>query len=116
MMSVAMLILLGTAWALWNLYGKVQRLDALIEQWEDTLATLQQVEQGAAAGKAGSGLRVIIEITDAVELAKRYHWAGSAGALAPNVLKKTIQGRVLKETQKAMLEGGHDAEVKVIVL
>jgi hypothetical protein len=32
------------------------------------------------------------------------------------VLKKTIQGRVLKETQKAMLEGGHDAEVKVIVL
>ena len=59
---------------------------------------------------------MIIEITDAVGLAKSYHWAGGAGALAPAVLKKAMQSRVLEETNKAMQEGGHEADVKVIVL
>lgn len=116
MIIVAILILLGNGWALWNLHAKVQRLDALIEQWEHTLATLQQAEQATAPSAPVRNMRLIIEIADAVELAKRYHWAGSAGALAPNVLKNTIQGRVLRETQKAIQEGGHDADVKVIVL
>lgn len=117
---ISLIMLAALAWGLWNLHQKVQRLDALIERWDDTLATLGEGEVVERApdslDAATTDMRVIIEITDAVSLARRYHWAGGAGALAPNVLKKTMQTRVLEETRKAIQEGGHQADVKVIVL
>jgi hypothetical protein len=124
MIILCIALLLGIAWGLWNLYQKVQRLDMLIEAWEETLAILRLEENPPANlpdGPVGlppsdNDLRVTIQITDAVGLAKRYHWAGGAGALAPNVLKKAMQGRILEETRKAMQEGGHEADLKVIVL
>ena len=124
MIIAAILLLVGLAWGLWNLYQQVLRLDDVIEQWEDTLATLRSIDdpETSADGpklkisEGAAGLRIIVEITDAVGLAKRYHWAGGAGALAPSVLKKTMQKRVLKEVANNMDEGGHIADVKVIVL
>ena len=118
------LLLLATVWGLWNLHQNLQRLDALVDEWSETLTLLRNAdgEQTNPSGKApgvppeSSELRVIIQITDAVGLAKRYHWAGSAGALAPNVLKKTMQSKVLEQTEASMQEGGHEADVKVIVL
>ena len=116
----AILLLMGTLWALWNMHQNIQRLDDLIDQWSETLtqlnASADDTDSPTSAGTANDDLQVIIKINDAVGLAKRYHWAGSAGALAPNVLKKTMQTRVLEQTQAAMQEGGHEADVKVIVL
>ena len=121
MNALILVILCATIWGLWNLFEKIKRLDALIEQWEETLATLHGDHEVSAVGapvsrEGASLLRVIIEITDAVGLAKSYHWAGGAGALAPAVMKKALHGRVLEETQKKMQEGGIDADLKVIVL
>jgi len=124
MTILAIVLLLATAWGLWNLHQNLQRLDALVDEWSETLTLLRNAdgEQTNPSGKApgvppeSSELRVIIQITDAVGLAKRYHWAGSAGALAPNVLKKTMQSKVLEQTEASMQEGGHEADVKVIVL
>ena len=124
MTILAIILLLIVAWGLWNLHQNLQRLDALVDEWNDTLTVLRSTggEQANPAGKApgvspeSSELRVVIQITDAVGLAKRYHWAGSAGALAPNVLKKAMQSKVLEQTQASMQEGGHEADVKVIVL
>lgn len=117
-------LLLIVSWGLWNLRQSVQRLDALTDQWNQTLTQLRNADDeatnpaGLAPGLAenASELQVTIQINDAVGLAKRYHWAGSAGALAPNVLKKAMESRVLEQTEAAMQEGGHEADVKVIVL
>ena len=121
MIILALILLVGTAWGLWNLYQKVKRLDTLIEQWEETLATLQSdldvSTVGRPAGQEGSSnIRLILEITDAVSLAKKYHWAGAIGALAPAILKKTLQAKVYETTQQQIEEGGYEVDLKVIVL
>jgi hypothetical protein len=121
MIILALILLLGTTWGLWNLYQKVKRLDTLIELWEETLTTIQDDHDvstvGKPAGQEGSSnIRLILEITDAVSLAKKYHWAGGIGALAPAILKKTLQTKVLERTQAQIEEGGYDVDVKVIVL
>lgn len=124
MITLTIILLLGIAWTLWNLHQSVHRLDALIEQWEETLAILRSEEISSVSRQSGSenslpegsGLRVIIQITDAVGLARRFHWAGGAGALAPNVLKKIMHDRVLEETRQSMQVEGYPADVKVIVL
>jgi hypothetical protein len=121
MLILTWLMLLGVGWVLWNLRQEIGRLDDLIEQWQDTLIRVKQLDEAdgilpADASANQQPLRVIVEISDAVELASRYHWAGSAGAMAPAVLKKVMQDKVLEQIQQNMQEGGHEADVRVIVL
>ena len=121
MLIITWLLLCAIGWVLWNVHREVVRLDDLIEQWQETLVKVKQLDgpdgllvtDGSASTQP---LRVIVEISDAVELASRYHWAGGAGALAPAVLKKVMQDKVLEQIEQSMQEGGHDADVRVIVL
>jgi small neutral amino acid transporter SnatA (MarC family) len=41
MLIVAIVLLLATAWGLWNLYAQVQRFSELVGRCEETLAQLQ---------------------------------------------------------------------------
>ena len=121
MLVITWLLLGAIAWALWNVHREVGRLDELIARWQETLVQVKQLDDPEGLSVAdgpngGQALRVIVEISDAVELASRYHWAGSAGAMAPAVLKKVMQDKVLEQIQQSMREGGHEAEVRVIVL
>lgn len=126
MLMVIAVLLLALGWTVWNLYQQAERLELLMTRNEEITHRLRPEQQAgsgagtpsdAAAPAGGNCLRVIIEITDAVELAKRHSKAGgAAGAVAPNVLKKAMYGRVLEETTKSLEEAGQEAEVKVIVL
>ena len=121
MLIVTWLILLGMGWILWNFHQEIGRLDDLVAQWQETLIKVKQLDQAdeilpADPSTGQQPLRVIVEISDAVELASRYHWAGGAGAMAPAVLKKVMQDKVLEQIQQSMQEGGHEADVRVLVL
>ena len=120
MLYLMWLLLLALAWGLWNLYQKLHRLDALIAQWQETLAAVRGLDEpGAAVAAPGpdqNHIRVTVEISNALEVAKRYHWAGGAGAMAPAVLKKVMQDRIYERIGQSLREGGHDADLRVIVL
>lgn len=117
-----LLVLTGATWWLWNLHGQVGRLDDLLHRCRDSLRQLLPEDDAEAPSPSvveepQPPIRVIIQITDAIRLAKRHSAVGGlAGAIAPNVLKKAMHAEVLKQTNKALLEGGYDAEVRVIVL
>ena len=121
MLVITWLLLCAIVWALWNVHREVGRLDDLITQWQETLVKVKQLDDPEGLSVIGASsdtqaLRVTVEISDAVELASRYHWAGSAGAMAPAVLKKVMQDKVLEQIQQSMREGGHEADVRVIVV